>query len=327
MARPYLSVVVPLYNEEQNLPTLLEKMTEACERRTSDYEIILCDDGSGDATVEIALQWRARDSRIKLLELSRNFGHHSAAQAGMDYVTGEWLLCIDGDLQDPPELLESLFAKADEGFDVINAKKRSRQESGLRGMGMRLFHFFIGHTSGDVHLESNLGFFALMRRCAYERLREMPERRKFLAGMRQWIGFRQATVDFDRPHRHAGQTKQSLWRLVFLALDAFFAFSSRPIAVIWTLGLFGIAVSLITAGYAIFSRLLGTAEVGWTSTITVVLFMGSVQLVSISILGEYIWRIYVEAQRRPYYLLRETHGLDELREKTSSGSGVHQQSE
>ena len=310
MPPPYLSVAVPLFNEEGNLPLFLEQLTRACERRTADFEIILCDDGSSDRTAELALDWRQNDPRVKLLRLSRNFGHHAAAQAGMDHARGEWLLCIDGDLQDPPDLLDALFAKADEGFEVIHAKKRSRQESGLRGLGMRLFHSMIGHTSSDMPLEANLGYFALIRRCAYQRLREMPERRKFLAGMRQWIGFRQAVVEFDRPQRHAGTSRQSLRRLIVLALDAFFAYSSRPILAIWMLGIVGIVLSLFSIGYAVVAKIQGTALQGWSSTITAIVFIGSVQLVSVSILGEYIWRIYVEVQRRPYYLLREKHGLD-----------------
>ncbi|MBI4577487.1 MAG: glycosyltransferase family 2 protein [Planctomycetes bacterium] len=309
--RPHLSVVVPLYDEGETLPELLDRLQAACRQETEDYEVILCDDGSRDGTAAVALAARSRDPRIKLLRLSRNFGHHHAAQAGMEHARGEWLYCLDGDLQDPPELLSDLFRKARQGYDVVSARKRQRPERGLRGLGFRVFHALLGRLATEFPLEPNLGFFSLMRRPVYEELRALRERHKFLAGMRQWVGFRQAVVDFHRAARRSGESRQSLRRLAALALDALFGFSSVPVKAIWSLGLAGLAVSLLGALHTTYSYLfIPYAPIGWSSLMAAVLFMGSVQLCSVSLLGEYIWRIYGEVRRRPYHIVAERHGFE-----------------
>ncbi len=302
--RPQISIAIPLYNEEAVLPILHERLT-AVLAPLGDYELVFVNDGSRDNTLSLLRELVARDPHLVVIDLSRNFGHQAAVTAGLEGASGDAIILMDGDLQDPPEIIPELVSTWQSGYEVVLARRRSRQDAGLRGVLFKLFHRLFSQIS-DFPIDSDTGIFGLLDRRAADELIGMKERNRFLPGMRSWIGFRQATVWYDRAARAAGEPKQTIGRLFRYGFDAVFSFSYKPLRLSW---LFGLLVSIFAFMYGavlLVMRVFGINVVlGFTTPTVAIFFLSGVQLVTIGILGEYLGRIYDEVKRRPSYIVAE----------------------
>jgi len=307
-----ISVVVPIFNEQENLPELRRRMTAALDSTGEPWELILVNDGSRDASPELIRQFNAEDPRIKGVLLSRNFGHQPAVTAGIHHARGDCVVLIDGDLQDPPEVIPQFVAKWKEGNKVVLAERRTRGDlHGLRGMGFRLFYPVLRKVA-DLPTGPDAGIFGLMDRVVVDLFNRLPERNRFIPGLRSWLGFKQASVEYDRKDRAAGKPKQTLRRLMKYAMDGMISFSYKPLRWVTYLGFFVSFISFVLAVTYIVLALLNRGDIGrgFFTIIVCVLFLGGVQLISIGILGEYVGRIYEESKQRPLYVVAEKIGID-----------------
>jgi glycosyltransferase involved in cell wall biosynthesis len=306
-----LSIVVPLFNEEGNVRPLLDRITSILSRLPgiSSYEIVLVNDGSRDGTVaQVHEEMRARKN-IVLVNLSRNFGHQLAATAGVDVARGVAVVLMDGDLQDPPELIEQFLEKYRAGYDVVYAVRRTRKgESAFKLWTASLFYRIIKRLT-NVSIPVDTGDFRLMSRRVVEALKQSRERHRFLRGMVSWVGYNQIGVEYDRDERHSGKTKYPVSKMLKFAIDGITSFSDVPLRFASYLGFTVSTAAFIYAVVIILFKAFhfGTPEYarGWASTMVVILFLGGVQLIGIGILGEYIGRIYDEVKARPLYLIAD----------------------
>lgn len=308
-----LSIVVPCYNEEACLAELHARLGKAaCAGVGEDYEIVLVNDGSRDRSWEIMREMAATDTRLVAVNLSRNHGHQLALTAGLDLCSGERILIIDADLQDPPELLSAMLAKMDaEGADVVYAVRRARAgETAFKRGTAKLFYRLLTRLA-EIEIPLDTGDFRLMSRRALDALLSLPEQARFIRGMVAWIGFRQVPIVYDRAERHAGETKYPLGRMMRLALDAVTGFSTAPLRFASHIGLWLVAASLLLVAYIAFAFLTGQAIQGWTSLMLVVVVLGAVQMFVLGMIGEYLGRLYIEAKRRPLYIVAEIAGRAE----------------
>ena len=310
-ARPVLSIVVPLYNECGNVAPLLERLGDVTRglRDAFDFEIVLVNDGSGDGTLEAIRAEMQRRPHIVLVNLSRNFGHQLAATAGIEIARGDAIVLMDGDLQDPPELIDAFVRKWREGYDVVYAVRRSRQgESRFKVWTARAFYRIIKRLT-KVAIPLDTGDFRLMSRRVVEALRRSPERHRFLRGMVSWVGFNQVAVEYDRDVRHAGTTKYPLPKMIRFAMDGITSFSDIPLRFAsyfgFTVSAIAFVYALVVIAFKLFSLKPPAYTPGWASTIVAVLFLGGVQLMSLGILGEYLGRVYDEVKGRPLYLISD----------------------
>ena len=312
-SHPYsveLSIVVPLYNEEANIDHLISRLISTLDKLKTTYEIVCINDGSKDNTFKLLVSHHERNSAIKVVNLSRNFGKEIALTAGIDYANGAALIPIDADLQDPPELIEQLVAKWREGYDVVYATRKSRSgESWLKRFTANSFYKTIGKMS-PVSIPSNTGDFRLLDRKVVEALKKMPERTRFMKGLFAWVGYKQTSILFDREARFGGKTTWNYWKLWNFALDGITSFSFFPLK-IWSY--IGSVISLISLFYASFliirTLILGIDVPGYASLMVAVLFFGGIQLITLGIIGEYLGRVYEEVKRRPLYFVRESYGF------------------
>lgn len=305
-AQPAVSLVIPIFNEEAVLPELLMRLRTVFDGRPDiAWSALLVNDGSRDRTADLVRQQAAQDPRFELLELSRNFGFQAALAAGLAQATGDAIITMDADLQDPPEILPALVTRWREGAEVVRAVRRTRQETGLRRLGMDAFHGVFGRLS-DFPVEANTGTFGLMSRDAVDALNQLPERHRFFPGLRTWVGFTTADVTYDRQERAAGEPGQTFSKLVRYALDGVFSFSHLPLRLLTYTGMIISALGFSIGLFFIVRRLLGIeiAQTGFTTLVVLVLFLGGVQLIGIGILGEYLGRIYDEAKQRPLFIVR-----------------------
>lgn len=306
-----LEIIIPIYNEEENLPALRARLTQACEELEGiDWNVIYVNDGSQDQSKPLIQEQHREDPRFRLLDLSRNFGHQAAISAGIAYADADAVVLMDGDLQDPPELIPQLVESWHDGGQVVLAMRRSRKEKGLRRLGFELFHAFFGWIS-DFPIPPHTGIFGLLERSALLELQRLPERNRFIPGLRSWIGFEQRTVYYDREERAAGEPKQTLGKLARYALDGLFSFSYKPLRLLtWMGGLISL-MGFGLASFFFFRRLFGfeIAFTGFTTLVTVSLFLGGVQLIGIGILGEYLGRIYDEVKQRPLFIVKQHLGF------------------
>ena len=308
---PTLSIVVPLYNEQDNVAPLIERIVaiaNSLDGRPS-YEIVLVNDGSADQTLERLRVECARRPYLIVVSLSRNFGHQLAASAGIDIAQGEAVILMDGDLQDPPELIATFVERWRAGYDVVYAVRRTRKgESPFKLFTARLFYRTIKRLT-KVSIPVDTGDFRLMSRRVVDALKRSPERHRFLRGMVSWVGFNQTGVEYDRDERFSGTTKYPLPKMLRFAIDGITSFSDVPLRFASYLGFISSAVAflyaLVVIAYKLFSLHPPGYTPGWASTIVAVLFLGGVQLISLGILGEYIGRIYDEVKGRPLYLISE----------------------
>lgn len=308
-----LAVVIPIYNEQENLPELRRRLTAAYERLPDmAVETIYVNDGSGDGSLELMLAQHREDGRFRVIDLSRNFGLQGAIAAGLAHAEADAVVIMDGDLQDPPEVIPELVERWQQGAEVVRAARRSRQERGWRRIGFELFHRLFGLMS-DFPVQGQSGTFCLLDRAALAELNRLPEKNRFLPGLRAWIGFRQETVYYDRQERAAGEPKQTLWRLVRYAMDGILSFSYKPLRIMFGAGVVVSMLGFLLAMLFVSKRLLGIedAQTGFTTLVTLVLFLGGVQLMAIGLLGEYLGRIYDEVKQRPMYIVRQRYGAAE----------------
>jgi len=306
-----VDIVVPIFNEEETLPELHRRLHQLFSNVEGvDWRVLYINDGSEDNTLQLVLEQGKADSRFQVVDLSRNFGHQAAITAGMAFADADAVVIMDGDLQDPPEIIPELIARWEVGAKVVLAERRSRQERGLKRVAFDLFYRLFAWFS-DTEFKANSGVFGLMDAQVVREFNELPEKNRFIPGLRSWIGFEQETVFYDRQGRLAGTPKQSLNRLIKYALDAIFSFSYKPLR-LFTAG--GVFLSLIGVSLGVFfvmRRVLGieTAQTGFTTLALLVIIFGGLQLVFIGVLGEYIARIYDEVKQRPMYIVRKTYGV------------------
>lgn len=300
-----LSLIIPIFNEEKLIDELVKRTITVIESITSDYEVIFVDDGSIDMSLEKILEWHQKNMKIKVLSLSKNFGHQAAYTAGLEHSKGEIVATMDGDLQDPPELLPEMYRMImEENYDIVSGKKIGRKGKKGRIFYAILFHLFFKKI-GEIKGMENSGNYAMMRRDAVDALLMMKEKVRYLPGLRTFIGFRQGYVEFVREDRFKGDPKMSIRKLFILAADAIFSFSRFPIRFCLILGTLGTLVFMGAGIYVLIAKAYGFAIIGWSSTLLSIYFLGSIQLVFLGILGEYVYRSYKESQNRPVYFVRK----------------------
>jgi dolichol-phosphate mannosyltransferase len=305
-----ISVVLPVYNEHENLGALIDRLRPVLIDATGgDFEVLFVDDGSADGSAEILDAFHVGDPRLKIVHFSRNFGHQAALQAGLDESNGRAVVLMDADLQDPPELLHQFIDLWRQGNDVVYAVRTKRKEHLLKRVAYKAFYrTFKAVADLDVPLDA--GDFCLLDRRVVTTLVSLPERNRFLRGLRSWVGFRQARVEYERDARHAGEPKYTFRKLVQLAFSGYIGFSSMPLRLAAWLG-FGVA----TAGFALGAWAMATKLMdipsprGWASTVAVMLFVGGMNLLMLGVIGEYLGRVYDEVRQRPLYVVRSSLGL------------------
>jgi len=300
-----LSVVIPFFNEEQNILLLVEQLRkEIPGMGIDDYELVFVDDGSSDGTVNLLQSLMKEDGRIVLMELSRNFGHQVAVSAGLDHAMGKAVVVMDADLQDPPSVVPELVKKWREGYDVAYAVRQNRKENWFKRTAYKIFYRLLSWIS-SVTVPLDAGDFCCMDQRVVRILAAMPERTRFVRGLRSWVGFRQVGVPYDRDARYGGEPKYDFWRLVLLAIDGFVSLSHVPLRLVTTLGFIMSAFALLLGAFFIVKKMIvGLSPPGYASTMTAIFLLAGIQLVTVGVVGEYIGRIFDEVKRRPLYVLR-----------------------
>jgi polyisoprenyl-phosphate glycosyltransferase len=310
--RPKYSLVLPIFNEEETIPELVRRLGQVIDQLDGDAEVILVDDGSSDASYETMVAAREIDPRFKLLRLSRNFGHQIAVTAGLDVASGDAVIVMDSDLQDPPEVALDLAARWRDGYDVVYAVRAERHgESRFKEATAAGFYRLFKRMS-DVDVPLDVGDFRLVDRRALDAFRSMRESNRYVRGMFSWIGFRQVGVPFTREERFAGETKYPLRKMIKFATDGIVSFSSYPLRLALKVGFVVSAFSFVLGLVFLVSQLAGFYSVPGLASIAVfVAFLGGIQLLLLGIMGEYIARIHDEVKGRPLYLVSETRGLED----------------
>jgi len=298
------SLVIPVFNEENLIDELIVRTISAIEAFETDYEVIIVDDGSSDNSLDKLITHNKKNKKIKVISLSKNFGHQAAYTAGLEYAEGDIVAMMDGDLQDPPELLSEMHKKIiEEDFDIISGKRSGRKGSRGRNLTSVLFHIFFRHI-GEIKNMENSGNYSMMKREAVDSLLLMKEKVRYLPGLRTFIGFRQGYVEYVRDERYKGKPKMNISKLFILAADAIFYFSRFPIRFCLIIGTLGTLIFMGAGIYVLIAKFYGFAVVGWSSTLLSIYFLGSIQLVFLGIMGEYVYRSYKESQNRPLYFVR-----------------------
>lgn len=301
-----ITIVVPFLNEKETLPVLLERVTAVFAGRAEDWELLLVDDGSTDGSAEWAVEQAKQNRHVRVLRLSRNFGHQLAITAGLDRADGDAVVVMDADLQDPPETIAAMIDKWREGNEVVYAIRRSRAGDSWMKKFLAASFYRVFRRLAKVNVPMDAGDFRLVDRCVVDALKEMRELHRFMRGLTCWVGYRQAAVEYDRAARLAGETKYPVWKSARLAFDAITSFSASPLRWIAVLGLGVCLVAVLWVLYVMALAMLRpeSLEKGWASLIAVMVFLGGVQLLSIGMLGQYVSRIFEEGKKRPLYLVR-----------------------
>jgi dolichol-phosphate mannosyltransferase len=301
-----ISLVVPIFNEMECLPELMERSVDALNSTRLTWEFILVNDGSSQDCSELLATYAMKDKKIKIINFTRNFGHQAALTAGLQTAKGESVILMDGDLQDPPEIIPEMVETWRKGYDIVIALRKSRQEKFIRGFCFKIFHKIINFLT-DFKIQANAGIFGLMSKRAAQELLRFNEANRFIPGLRSYIGFETAFVNYDRSYRLAGKPKQTFVKLIKYGLDAVFSFSYKPLRITFLLGLI---MFFLSSGYAfiiLIKRLLNIDVVkGFTTTAIAIMILGGIQLISIGILGEYMGRIYDEVKKRPLFIIKDT---------------------
>ena len=322
---PVYSFVLPIFNEEAVLPALFDRLEAVLESLDGPSEVIFVDDGSTDASVALLTQRVSEDSRFRYIGLSRNFGQQIAMTAGLDAASGEAIILMDGDLQDPPELIFQMVEKWREGFDIVYAQRKSRAgESRFKLMTASLFYKMMSKLAA-IDLPQNVGDFRLIDRKALDAFRSMREQDRFVRGMFTWVGFRQTAIEFERAERAAGETKWPVGKLVKLAVSGLVSFSDAPLRLALWLGLLVSTTAIIYGLYVFVERLLSQQYVaGWASTMFVVAFLGGANMMLTGIMGLYVGRIYSEVKRRPLYIVARSRGFERVRPAAAEAPAINQ---
>ncbi len=302
-----LSVVIPAYNEEENLPALYQRLTATLDALNLDYEIIFVNDGSQDRTLALLRDLAASDPRVVAVDLARNFGHQVAISAGLDHSRGAAVIIMDADLQDPPEVLPQFIARWREGYDVVYAIREQRKEGPLKRAAYALFYRLLKRIA-HIDIPLDAGDFCIMDRRVVDLLNGMPERNRFVRGIRTWIGLNQTGLAYERHARHAGKPKYTFKKLIYLALDGLISFSFVPLRMI---SLAGLTVSflsiLIAIAYTIQKLTIGLSPPGFATLVVAIFFLAGIQLITIGVIGEYVGRIFEEVKARPLYVTRQVY--------------------
>jgi polyisoprenyl-phosphate glycosyltransferase len=306
MSKPKkITIVSPFLDEKDNLPVLLDRVAAVFASREEDWELLLVDDGSTDGSTEWALEKARTNPHVRLVRLSRDFGHQMAITAGLDRSDGDAVVVMDADLQDPPELIPSLLDKWQEGNEVVYAVRKTRSGDSPTLKFFSKAFYWIFHRLASVHVPMNVGDFRLVDRRVVDALKEMRELHRFVRAMTCWVGYRQAAVEYDHASRHSGVSKYPVWHRFRMAFDGITSFSAIPLRLIAGMGLVVCLAACLWLGWIVVGKLFhfGTDVPGWASLMAVILMMGGVQLVCIGMLGQYVGRIFEEGKRRPLYLV------------------------
>jgi dolichol-phosphate mannosyltransferase len=302
-----LSIVIPVYNEEMNIGKLNTRVENAMNSMDLTWEVIYINDGSHDRSLEILKMLAVTNTHIRFIDLSRNFGHQLAISAGIEHSRGEYTVIMDGDGQDPPELIPDLYAKAKEGFEVVYAKRKKRDgENFLKKFTAKIFYRVLAKIT-TIEIPVDTGDFRIIHRKIQQLLKQMPEQHKFIRGQISWLGFNQTFLEYDREERMGGATKYTFRKMMTLALDGISSFSTWPLRIATIGGFIVSAISFALIVYTLYQKYFGTTEPGWASLNISILFIGGIQLIGIGILGEYLGRISENVKNRPHYIIRETN--------------------
>lgn len=306
-----LSIIIPIYNEEANIEELYKRLNNALESFDFKSEIIFINDGSKDKSLAKLEQLNKMDDRIKIISFSRNFGHQVAISAGIDYANGEAAIIMDGDLQDPPEIIPKLVKKYFEGYEVIYATRKSRQDTFFKKITAALFYRLI-NTLSETKIPQDTGDFRLIDKKVIDNLRLVKERSRFIRGLTSWIGFRQTAVEFERDKRYGGKSGYPISKMIKLATDSITSFSYKPLRLASYIGFIAALIGFLGGIYAILLKIAepSATVLGWTTTMIAIFFMGGVQLIILGIIGEYLGRIYTETQNRPLYIIDRKIGFE-----------------
>ena len=307
-SNPTISIIVPCYNESEVVKYFLEEIYQVLNKTSKTYEIIFVNDGSRDSTLETLIKLKERNKNIRIINLSRNFGKEAALTAGLDKALGEVVIPIDADLQDPPELILDMLKKWEEGYDVVIAKRVDRSSDNWTKKISAEFFYKFHNKIADVEIPENVGDFRLISRKVVNAIEKLPENQRFMKGVFSWVGFKTAVVEYARPIRKAGETSFNGWKLWNFALEGITSFSTVPLRIWFYIG-FIVAFFAFIAGIWIIIKTLvfGIEIAGYASTITIMFFLGGIQLVGIGVLGEYIGRIYMETKNRPVYIIENEY--------------------
>jgi glycosyltransferase involved in cell wall biosynthesis len=311
--RPLVSIVTPFYNEGEGVKHFYQVITQTMEKLPDfDFEIVCVDDGSRDNTLEQLIEISMTDPRVIVLEFSRNFGKEPAMTAGIDAASGDCVIPIDADLQDPPALIAEMLQKWQAGAEVVLAKRVDRSSDSYTKRTTALMFYRLHNALSHLKIPENVGDYRLMDRIVVDALKQLPERQRFMKGLFAWVGFKTVTVDYSREARLAGESKFSGWKLWNFAIEGITSFSLAPLKVWVYIGSFGALFAFIYASFIVVRTLIfGIDLPGYASLLVVTLFFASLQLISLGVIGEYIGRIYFESKQRPLYLIRKKYSSKE----------------
>ncbi|MEM3886808.1 MAG: glycosyltransferase family 2 protein [Candidatus Methanomethylicia archaeon] len=305
---PKVAVVVPCYNEEENVTACYQVLTSILDKSEWQYELIFVNDGSKDKTLELLVDLYNKDNRVKVIDFSRNFGKEIALTAGLDYVDADIAIPFDADLQDPPEVILEMLEKYKEGYDVVNAVRAKRDgETFLKKITSKFFYKIINKLA-DIEIPKDVGDFRLISKDALEVIKNIRERKRFMKGLFAWVGFKTTSVYYERAPRNSGKTKWNYCKLIDLAIEGITSFSIAPLRLASFFGLLVSITAFLYAVYIIIAKLVfGNPVKGYPSIMVAILFLGGVQLITIGIIGEYIGRIYEEVKQRPLYIVKKVY--------------------
>jgi glycosyltransferase involved in cell wall biosynthesis len=311
MQRPALSLIIPVYNEEESIAELDRRLKGLLQGMDETWEVVFVDDGSRDRTAAALKELATAEPRYKVISFSRNFGHQAAITAGMDRAEGDAVVIMDADLQDPPEVITEMIQKWREGYDVVYGQRSARHGESIfkrvtAAAFYRLFRMML-----PIELPLDTGDFRLMSRSVVLSMRALREQHRFVRAMVSWVGFRQTAVHYERPERFAGETKYPLRKMIRFAIDGITSFSIVPLRIATWLGLLSGLVAIITSGWVVYASIAGETVSGWATIMIAVALAASAQLIMTGILGEYIGRIYEEVKRRPLYVVADTQNLQQ----------------
>ena len=303
-----LSVIIPIYDEEENIPVLCSRLFQVLRETGLEYEIVFVDDGSRDKSLELLQDLAAQSHNVTIVELARNFGHQTAITAGLDHACGRGVIVMDADLQDPPEILPQFVSKWRDGYDVVYAIREQRKECWFKRTAYVMFYRLLRRVA-NIEIPIDAGDFCIMDRRIVDLLRSMPERNRFLRGIRSWVGLRQTGMRYERQPRYAGRSKYTFGSLMLLALDGIISFSHVPLRAITLVGFSVSLLSIIMAiFYAVKKLTAGLNPPGFATLIVAIFILAGIQLITIGVIGEYVGRIFEEVKQRPLYIVRRVAG-------------------
>lgn len=307
---PYFSIILPVYNEEDNIKEVYKRVTAVLKPLKKSFELIFINDGSRDKTFSRLHTLQKKHRGIKIINFSRNYGHQAAVTAGLDHCRGSYIAVLDADLQDPPEVLPQFFAQLYKGYDVVYAIRKNRKENVLLRTAYATFYRVL-HKISNIDIPIDSGDFCVMKKRVVQNMKKMPERNRFVRGIRSWVGFKQIGLEYERHERFGGTSHYTINKLIKLAIDGMFSFSYIPLRLMTIGGLFAFFISIVGIFIAVYLRLFTNTFVpGFATTIILLMFSGGIIMLGLGIIGEYIARIYDEVKQRPSYIIESLYGFE-----------------